>query len=471
MKNSKLYNLYNLLTQKEKKKFARWLEFELNGSKPELLLFRKYLDQDAERMTIWKGLFPGEAFNDAKFRNRIKLLHEYLEEFILIIYVRKQKERKGLFFLLAISERNPSHEYFSKALKKAQKKLNDEGIWDDQYYYIQYRINLMENQFAYQNQDKAQLKTLQNVNDSFDSYFIMAKLKLALMNRSYKRKNLHISTRFLEPISEEMKSGSEFANQPPVQMSFLTYKLLEGGEPDEAQKLRDYMKEYDHLITPSNYGIMYNILLNFYIRKINRGYEGKLYSTIFDLYIDGIERGILMTNGFLPAQHVANLVKIGIAAGEFKKAREYLSFLAAKVPPHLQEDVLKFNKALILFEEEKFREASNLIVQKGSGFKIDIMEIQARYLVLKCNYELGIPIETSEVDNISRALKRRDQIPIDAKKNYRKRFKYFKKLIRAFSEEDYQSLWEELQKEDVFGDKKWILEKIQSKIPQQGTFD
>ncbi|MCB0842222.1 MAG: hypothetical protein KDE26_03035, partial [Bacteroidetes bacterium] len=81
------------------------------------------------------------------------------------------------------------------------------------------------------------------------------------------------------------------------------------------------------------------------------------------------------------------------------------------------------------------------------------------------------PIETSEVDNISRALKRRDQIPIDAKKNYRKRFKYFKKLIRAFSEEDYQSLWEELQKEDVFGDKKWILEKIQSKIPQQGTFD
>ena len=466
MKNSKLYNLYNLLTSKEKKKFSRWLEADLNGAKPELLLLREYLDQDAEREEIWEGLFPGQEYNDIKFRTQMKLLHEYIEEYMLFIYVREQKDYKGVIFVSAISERNPSPEYFKKALNKAKKKLDSHKIRDDHYYYYRYILDLTENQFAYQRGEKSQFQKALEVNDSFDSYFIMSKLKLAVMNHSYLRNNFQISTRFLDSISREMENESDFANQQPIQMFFLAYKLIDKGNAEDATRLQKYMKDYKTLITASTYKVMYSILLNFYIRLVNKnaGTGSQSFQAISDLYVDGIEKGILTTNGFLPAQHVNNLVKIGIMEGEFEKARKYLTLFTQNVQLPMQEDVMTLNKAFIFFAERKFREASNLILQKGSGFRADNMEIQARYLALKCNYELGLQIEISEVDNIIRALKRRTQIAKQNKKNYRKMLKYFKKLLRAFSVEDHQLLLKEIKEAGSLADKKWMVEKIESKI-------
>jgi 5-carboxymethyl-2-hydroxymuconate isomerase len=466
MKNSKLYKLYHLLDKKEKKKFDRWLKYELNGKKTRLFILKEGLDRGWERAVVWDKLFPGKKYNDTTMRDQMKLLNGFVEEFLAISFFRSSSEYRDFFLAAEVANRKAPN-LFTIVYKKASRRLDAEEIRDDKYYRFRYEYDLLYNQIANQfnyKDSKSPEELIQGVNDSFDIMMILSKLKMGIMNTSQQARNRKLDTRLIDAICEEIERDSDLSGVDAIKLYLSAYQVAKDGKDADGEALRNYIKDYGKILNPEIYKVIFSILLNFYIRKLNTEREKAPFKIIFEIYLEGIERDILTIKGVVDPRHVSNVVRAGIQAKEYKKIRERLRDLVAKVPPHLQEEIWVFNKACILFAEKDFKACADLMRQKGNAFENGLLEVRSRIMILQCWYETDIPIEVTDIYNVFRILSRRDEISQSKREVFHNTLQFFRELIVAFSTESYLRLKTEIEAQSMAIERPWFLEKIEAKI-------
>ncbi|MFM2286175.1 MAG: hypothetical protein RLZZ543_1672, partial [Bacteroidota bacterium] len=137
MQQSKLIQLLKTLTKKEFKEFQGYVSSEFFNKNQQLVRLLEYLSiyqgsfetPKLDKETFFKKHYPGEKFEEQKFRYLQSDLTKLLEDFIAYTQYNKDSFQKSYFLLEALNQRNQD-KYFLQELD-AIKETNDESPYRD----------------------------------------------------------------------------------------------------------------------------------------------------------------------------------------------------------------------------------------------------------------------------------------------------------------------------------------------------
>ncbi|MEM6271311.1 MAG: hypothetical protein AAF998_17890 [Bacteroidota bacterium] len=191
---------------------------------------------------------------------------------------------------------------------------------------------------------------------------------------------------------------------PLAQMYYRLYELLSGevevAATAQLQQLLD-AQDVTVLTYPREDMLdLYGYLLNALTRKLNQGDRDALYA-LSRLHDHLIEKGILLDEGYILAEHFKNVISVKLKAGEVQEARQHYDTLAGKIANDPDRNAARYNHALLLYAENKLveaaRELEELCSQTGN-LKLDLFYgLDMRSNLLKVYYDLLAAAEDNPV--------------------------------------------------------------------------
>ena len=467
----KLFKLYSVLKPVEQKRFEGWVKAELDTRMPELIVLLSHLKKGIRKEDIWEKVNPGKPYHDIQFRTWCRRLTRYVEEYLAFINLRRKQNELNLYLLEELADRKKPIIY-QQTIKKAENRL--EGVKIKDFSYYRNRYFLIQNRHSFSNHHAVKIagEIAKEMNKAFDRWWILSKLKLALMNASYQARNVSIPTGFINELNKKLKNefdpnnkdANEYRDVILIKFYYLAVRIRSKKRKKDAKELWDFLqKEYD-VLTESDYRTLFSILLNFYIAELNKNPGTKLYKRLQELYIDGADKKVLFVNKYLSTQHFNNYIRITLAAGDYEAAHNFIDKYSNSLAPVDKENIVLYNRANVLFAERRFKEALNLLLEKQSNIQITSIEMRCRFLSLKCLYELNGAIDEDPINNLLRALKRSDKITGNLKEAYKKGAGFFKKMNKIQGRDDFLTLKEEIEKEKFLLEKSWLMSKINQRL-------
>lgn len=477
MHQTKFKALYTLLSPKEKQKFYAWLQADLGAGQAWLIKILEFTDSQQDKYQIWERVFPNRAYKDEDFRKYSQRLTSYLEEFLAIKAFRKDRARLNLYFLEELTKRNAGEAY-QKSMNKYKKQLHGQKIQDSHHFLHNYQLAFAEyeeiRRLNLQGSEQVALK----VNTAFDSWWVLEKLKLALVNMSHSINNVNIPTTLLDPIIALLENDSQYLEIPVIRVYYQAYQLAIAPSLQKANALRKDLETFQSKLEPTTNGVIFTMLLNYYIQEANKYGTPELATSqeiavlfleLEQMYALGIEQQYLFEHKHLPVRHYNNLISIALRFDDFAKAERYLS-LQHYLSPSIAEESHLFNQARIYFSRSAFQDAIDTLRQQSSAFQDNLMEIRSRILLIKARYERNDPLLDDDlVDstrNLIRTLKSKRMLKIRRYESYKNALRFILKLLKMenFRQKELKALREELRNQFNLVEKAWLLEKVEAKI-------
>ena len=137
MKNSQLTTVLKTFTKKECREFNKWLASPFFNQRQDVVKMFQYLTASRHleegkylsKERIYKKLFPGEKFDDAKFRQTAHFLFRQVEQFLAYKEIESDKFSHSIAFLKAMRKRKlPS--VFQKKFNTLKKQGLDGPLLD-----------------------------------------------------------------------------------------------------------------------------------------------------------------------------------------------------------------------------------------------------------------------------------------------------------------------------------------------------
>lgn len=373
MKNSKLLDLISILLPEEVKDFNSYISniYAGKSSLPFQLwqaLYNLYPDLDERKIgkeKIYKKLFGNEVYNENRVAKIMTELFKILEEFIFI----KQVEDEHLYKKLKLMEfyqKRQLGRLFQSTQKEAGKLWEQEKECGKKYY-LKYEMEVQKLLLT-QTLENRQLD-FQNAYDAVVNFSESELLRLENLEETGRSKHLRKNS--------------------PNNMFYNVHRKLERLKTNASdQMIQDtytYIKDYIRYFAKEESREILNIFLNHAIKWVNHGKV--THEFLLDVYHIFIDKGVLLQeNNTLFIATYKNYITCALRIGRIAEANIFLDKYKPFLPSTLQEEAYLFNKASILFEQEKYLE----ILEMLHSIKSDdiFYNINQRRLYIKTLYEL-----------------------------------------------------------------------------------
>jgi len=199
--------------------------------------------------------------------------------------------------------------------------------------------------------------------------------------------------------------------------------------------------------------------MNFCIQEINNGNAG-FYKEAFYLYEQGIQKLILLENGYLSPITYSNAITIALRGKDYDGAREFIETYKKNLQGSEQEGYYFFNLSKYYFETGNFEKVIELYYQ--SNIKELILNIQIRIIQIKAFYEKNeTGLCQNLIDNLQQLLSRKGILAYH-KENYNNFCKMFKQLlaVNEFDKSARQKFIDRTNSLSPLTEKGWLIEKI-----------
>lgn len=316
---------------------------------------------------------------------------------------------------------------------------------------------------------------------NLDHYYYIEKLRFlcATLNEQYIFPSV-----VQPPNTDEILNWIHQYPDPPLlgKLYYLTFQILNG---EEEVANFDKLKSLFENEPPESYseevGEIYSYLINFYIRRLNKG-DYSCLPELDQLYMEVLKTPFLFSNGMLSDASFKNVVSLKARMGNFEDARQFIDEYGPRLKPDFQSATTEYNHAVILFHEKRFMESIERferLMLESIEIKIDqFYGLDVRCFLLKCYFEemQGANWKNWEsLDEKCHALVRSLQAYIERRKISERRKRIFqeflvlfRKLLRiqneAMTKSEKQSAWIELNQNvmeiEFLSDREWFLEKI-----------
>ena len=157
--------------------------------------------------------------------------------------------------------------------------------------------------------------------------------------------------------------------------------LLHENETLFLEKLKKILKNESHVLEQADLLNIYQITVNFCIRKWNKG-EIKYVIDLWILYEQMLEKGLLHSNRILIHQSFKNLIIIGLRLQKFDKVKEYIEQYRSDIAENVRESVVAYYIGLLHFYKNEFSQALQTLIavsfiSKGYelGYKTIILKL------------------------------------------------------------------------------------------------
>lgn len=478
MKNRKLWLLLTSLSPKEQAQFARWLEMEMDGRQEYKRTLNSFLlsqiPTPPPTHLVWEHLYRDKPYDDARLRKLIRDLSAQVEEFMAILAFRKNKRLKEAFLLQEMNTRDIGP-VFEKRITKIRKSIaaksfkNGEDFY--QWYLIEkeaWRFNVKHRRppklIEIEGQDK--MSEMQLINYLYDNWWISIKLKLALGNLVYERKQgKSIESILLPEIEKSIQEHSFFHAQPRIQIYLKMLRLLKGEEKGNFTELLTLIQTHKTSIDFAELQQLNALLLNYFIGKLNTTGDETAAWRIFDLFEWAIEDRLILLDGILPRIYYKNLITICIRVSNFDKAWEYMHLLKPLLEESKREII--FNNLMIYFFFAKKEFSKVIEITVDTRFQQGNDEVDARTYMLQAHFELGesdLDWLYNQVETLIRYVRNQKKLSHSQKQPYLNRLKLFKRLINLKTSIELRKLEKAVKETQPIDRPEWLLEKIREKL-------
>ncbi|MEL6255352.1 MAG: hypothetical protein AAFR87_25320, partial [Bacteroidota bacterium] len=135
----KIWDLYDLLSEKEVNVCQAWITANVGGKDAMVSKLFRAMQRDREDKLIWKKLYGTEVYNDNRLRNLFHELGKYLEDYIAFQQFRKAPFLRDLYLIKGINRRGLA-ESFRYFFRKVKQRWERQPIRNSRYYWALYEL-------------------------------------------------------------------------------------------------------------------------------------------------------------------------------------------------------------------------------------------------------------------------------------------------------------------------------------------
>lgn len=466
MNNSKLINILQTFSSKEKRHCRDWITCPINNQRQDVCDLYDFLwdmelkEQYLTKQLAWATIYPKATYTDGKMRQIIHRLLNTVEGFLVHEQLQTKKSRAAILLAESLKERALFKE-LNQVLKNTQKNVQKEAIhnWDS--LRLNYELETLHFNASEQAQRTSALN-LQELSDALDIQYFADKLRKACL--LYSRLvvfKMNYQPKMLAVVLEQVKELG-YLKIPAIGLYYYCYlAFTEVQKADEHfQKMMDYLTKYAPQFPPQEIRELYLLAINYTIKKLNDNSRWHLEKA-FELYKTGITEGYLLEQGSITPFTYNNMVSIGIQMEQYKWVANFLHEYKDKIGLEHRESIFQECLAKLYYAQKEYKKAQQLLVQIQVK---DILRIlSCKVMLLRIYYETGaFEALESLLDSLKMYLRRKDVVGYH-KENYNNITKYMQKLIRVnpFDRQAKQKLKAEILETNILATKKWMLEQLE----------
>lgn len=459
----KLFNVLNQLHKREITKLNHFVSTPLFNKRDDLKhLLKTWIKEKGRRhppKVYWQKMYPNKEFSLVQWNLLTSRLFKLVEDF-LAINEMKENEAQKKFYLAKAYRRTKQEKLFKDAVKDVGKALDKQTYRNVDY--LQGQHDLSFEQYDYVISINRKEKTnLQEVSDHLDAYIIAAKLRQACNALSRQIINQEqYSIGLLPEILSYIQENPGFLEIPAISIYYYGYQAINARDNENYFRLfRESISKHQQYFPPYEMRDMYTFVINFYIRKLNKG--SSIYAKeAFELYKLSLEQGYILDDGIMLESTYVNIVVLASILGSYEWAKSFIEKYQQHLKPEYRVPLYHFSLGKLYYEQGDFDKSLKQLIMVET--KAAFIFLGARILQLKIYYELG---EINPLENLLESLRvylQRSKGLAYRKAHYSNILVFTRQLLQlpAMSKHEREAFRNRVQNAEIFGEKQWFLSQI-----------
>lgn len=475
MHQSKLIKLFQILSEGEIKRLAKFLKSPFFNANPSIIklytLLRKvhpnYTSAQLTNEKVFKKVFPKRTYDHQKLLNLMSDFTGILQRYLQILQLEKKPQEQDRLLLKAYAERPNAYGMFVKQVQKANKYLEVLPYRNAEFYQKKFQLNQLY--FNHPETDLFQLsKTEYDTSmQHLDRWFLLEKL---LLSCEMKAREKPLSETYHVWLLAEIREGIHlYPVESPITAVYLEMlDLLDHEQESSYYRLKDlFFNNFDLFSRPQQKNILQS-LINYTIRKGNRGALGFITENL-ELYKFGLSKNLFLEYGILNDMIYISIVNIALRTGENTWCINFIETYQDYLPPGSYKDAQSLATALWLYAENKPKETISIL--REVDFLNVYYQIQARVLLIRVFFEAFqngedyLELIFSQSEAFERYLRRNKKVSNNQKEALLNFILMVKKLTKHKTEsvhgtQENEKLKQEINSIELVYNKTWLLEQI-----------
>ncbi len=442
--------------------------------------YPEFSDKILTKEYLFSVVNKGKKYDDKIFRKYLSRINKLAEEYLNILQMRLDKDKKELNVLLQLSNRNIKDVY-SRKLKEIEKSFEKNDQIDPEYFFNKHRLSAYKfNHKSSENQIKPHNDELIDSLQCLLNYFLFYSNSLICQIESNKYSfNIDgdtdsVLTLFnrdkIEKYILKIKKTKFYGYDNIVNTLFLEMLLYDMEMNSSDRGLSSY-NNLKNLIN-SNSKKLSKEMLYYYLQKMNvfciiQNANGKhdMHKELFENHKMILDNDLFNINGRanLTLLDFRIILTSALKNNEYEWAERFIESNIKLIKEDSRSNIYNYGYARLQFHKKNYPESLNQISKiksESHPIKIDIYILKAKIFYMLGHFDSALSIADSFRHFISG-----NKLMSDFHKNYLMNFlKYYKSIIRLKESKDKaktKKLLTELQKAANTRDKNWIIEKTE----------
>lgn len=477
MLKSKLILLLKSLEKKEMTRFNEFLASPYHNKQQETRdlgayfhkIYPHFTEKNCERTLIFKKVFKKADFNQARLNLVFTYTFRLLEKFLIQEQLKEASHTEAILLLQKLRYKQ-LFPHFKKKLQQTQNNLQKDIIQDSNSYRLQFQVSTEADEYHTLQSKHQKDQSIQNKQDSLDTFFISEKLKDAcemfLRNKLLKA---DYSIQLLEAVEKMVQDNFEKYRQvPSVIIYYQIYQMLIHDDAPYFHQLMPILAQHIHHFNLIEQRSIYDYAQNFCIARINEGDEVFL-EELFKLYQAQLSTELLIEKGYLLEWHYKNIVTVGLRLHKYEWVHKFIEDFKTKLHPDSLQNAYRYNLAAYFYDTLQYKKVLELVGQ--IEFKDIRYSLGAKSILLRTYYDLK---EYEALASHSHAFKiylNRNKLISDyRKKGFYHLIKFTERLAKLKAEigfvektkiaQKVAKIQKDIETSEPIFNKKWLLKHI-----------
>jgi len=464
MDNSKLFDLLGSFSAREWRSFLEMVQSPFfNKNEQVTRLCNCLSDQRAHlsalnRKDVYKAVFPKSAYQDAQLNHVMSALLKLGEKFVGWITYHRDGFMPDFFTLKGLSERSleKNYRYQFERKQQAQRLASNQGA---QHFFERYQLENLEGYRLQQKGRQEFSEYVQRSADSLDNFYFAEKLRhTCFMLTSERRLATPYQIKFAEDISAYINRTSVESLAPAVWAYHLVYQLLTKKEAhEEFEQLKAALPDLGAKLSRSETEEIYQHAINYCNIQIIQTKAAYL-SEALNLYVWGLDSGILLQNGQLSPWHFKNIIKLALRLTKYTWTEQFIRERCHLLPSEFREDAFHFNLAELYYYTQQNDQALEHLNQVE--FTDLSYHLGAKIMLAKIYFETDADDALDSLLHAFGIFLRRNRVISD---NLRRTYLSFVTMLRKITQakpEQYPALRAKIEATPSMVAKSWLLKWI-----------
>jgi len=468
VEKSQLVLIYRSLNKGDVRQLTKWLDSPMHNQREDVKKLHVYFTSNKDRLyktssltktRIWKKIFPGEVFDDARLRQTFHWALKAVMGFLAYDNWSRKEIEPNIALINELNHRRLPG-MTERTIKRTIKSLEAAPLRNETYFRNRYQL---EQELDYY-QDYFQVRAkprFQEVADNLDITYLIEKLR-ASWNMLYQQRlyRTEYEIRFLEEVVNYVQS-LELENYPVLAIHYYGYQGFT--EDDHSGRtiglLRTAVEKHGHLLPDNDRRHVIVMAINLCVANMNKGREAFIREA-FEWNRIGLDQNVISLDEKINRHNFWNIVAIAIKLEEYHWAESFIDQYAYQLEEDIRENTEQFAKANLKYGRQDLAAAMGLLIMVD--FKHPVYNLSAKILLAKIYYELGeFDALDSQIDTTLKYIRRKELADVQ-RNNYRNIILMIRQLARLnpHDPKNKTSLRERIEETTPLTEKKWLLEQI-----------